>query len=247
MPQLTNLCPSPVQDPLRFTNCLVFESCAQKIGEARIPETNLIVAGLGGFIGTLITTLAAALPTPITLTAAQLAALVLEVATRLGASGLVEFDACVSATPTLEGHLLRDKIINCGDVDATVTVRTTAAFFTIITLPVTGAPVIVLDIPAGTAGCTLIALTIQEEEAAPGVRPTDCIFEQVVETEGSTTCLVRGTAADPLLGVIITNLVIVKASFIVLKKVVRAVQAPLPTCSTASPCPPTTSTSAPCQ
>ncbi|PFM57660.1 hypothetical protein COJ48_27740 [Bacillus cereus] len=219
---------------------MVFESCAQKIGEARIPAGNLIVAGIGGFIGDLITSLVADLNLGIALTTATLAVLVLEVATRLGASGDVEFDACVSTTPRLEGHLLRDKIINCGDVDATVTVRTTAIFTTMITVPVTGAPVITVTIPAGTVGCTLIALTIQEEEEACGVLPTDCIFEQVIDTEGSTTCVVNGTSVDGGL-VVITKLVIVKAAFKVLKKVVRAVQSPLPTCSTASPCPPSTS------
>ncbi|WP_162791012.1 hypothetical protein [Bacillus sp. H1a] len=217
---------------------MVFEACAQKIGEARIPAGNLIVAGIGGFIGDLISALAADLG--LALNAAILAAAVLEVSTRLGASGLVEFDACVSATPTLEGHLLRDKIINCGDVDASVIVRTVGVFTTKILLT-PNAPIITVTIPAGTVGCTLIALTIQEEEEACGVLPTDCIFEQVIDTEGSTTCVVNGTTVNAAGLVIITKLVIVKAAFVVLKKVVRAVQSPLPTCSPGSPCPPSTS------
>ncbi|MED1559995.1 hypothetical protein [Bacillus paramycoides] len=110
-----------------------------------------------------------------------------------------------------------------------------------MTVPPATTPVsFMVTIPAGIMGCTLIALTIQEEEEACGVLPTDCIFEQVIDTEGSTTCVVNGTSVDGGL-VVITKLVIVKAAFKVLKKVVRAVQSPLPTCSTASPCPPSTS------
>ncbi|MGE7940366.1 hypothetical protein [Bacillus paramycoides] len=232
-------CPTINRASLQFTNCLVFENCAQKIGEARIPETSLILTVLGSTISSLITAAAAALTPPITIPVALLPGLILDVIAALSNAGVVAFDSCVSSTPRLEGHLLRDKIINCGDVTASVTVRTTEALT--VTLSVTIGTVttaFMVTIPAGIMGCTLIALTIQEEEEACGVLPTDCIFEQVIDTEGSTTCVVNGTSVDLVGLVVITKLVIVKAAFKVLKKVVRAVQSPLPTCPPNGPCPP---------
>ncbi|PFD38056.1 hypothetical protein CN285_19500 [Bacillus cereus] len=233
-------CPTINRAQLQFTNCLVFENCAQKIGEARIPETSLILTVLGTEIGALITAAAAALTPPLTIPAALLPGLILDVIAALSNSGNVAFDACVSSTPRLEGHLLRDKIINCGDVTASVTVRTTDALTVTLSVTIAGVTTsFMVTIPAGLMGCTLIALTIQEEEKACGVLPTDCIFEQVIDTEGSTTCVVSGTSVDPITGlVVITKLVIVKAAFVVLKKVVRAVQSPLPTCPPNGPCSP---------
>ncbi|MGR3779546.1 hypothetical protein ACT1UG_28910 [Bacillus paramycoides] len=233
-------CPTINRAQLSFTNCLVFENCAQKIGEASIPETSLILTVLGTEIGALITAAAAALSPPLTIPVALLPGLIADVIAALSLSGNVTFDACVSSTPRLEGHLLRDKIINCGDVTASVTVRTTEALTVTLSVTIAGITTsFMVTIPAGLMGCTLIALTIQEEEKACGVLPTDCIFEQVIDTEGSTTCVVNGTSVNPITGlVVITKLVIVKAAFIVLKKVVRAVQSPLPTCPPNGPCPP---------
>ncbi|OJD80981.1 hypothetical protein [Bacillus paramycoides] len=240
MTQMINdlTCPSIMRTPLQFTNCLVFENCAQKIGEARIPEANLISTVLTTQIGVLIQAAATAAGIG-TIPVAELAALVKIVLDALSSEDKVAFDACVSSTPRLEGHLLRDKIINCGDVTASVTVRTTSELTLMLTVSLLPAGTkLTVTIPAGTMGCTLIALTIQEEEEACGVLPTDCIFEQVIDTEGSTTCLVNGTSVNSLGLVVITKLVIVKAAFKVLKKVVRAVQSPLPTCPPNGPCPP---------
>ncbi|PFM57653.1 hypothetical protein COJ48_27685 [Bacillus cereus] len=231
-------CPDINRASLQFTNCLVFENCAQKIGEARIPETSLTLTALSTAIGALIQAAATAAGLVGAIPAAELAKLVLQVVDSLSSEDKVAFDACVSSTPRLEGHLLRDKIINCGDVTASVTATTTSELSVMLTITGVTAKVTV-TIPAGTMGCTLIALTIQEEEEACGVLPTDCIFEQVIDTEGSTTCLVNGTSVDPSTGfIVITKLVIVKAAFKVLKKVVRAVQSPLPTCPPNGPCPP---------
>ncbi|MFJ8356957.1 hypothetical protein ACIQ69_27595 [Bacillus paramycoides] len=231
-------CPTINRAQLQFTNCLVFENCAQKIGEASIPEANLAATALSTEIGALITAAAAALTPVLIIPAALLPGLILQVATALSNSDNVAFDACVSSTPRLEGHLLRDKIINCGDVTASVTARTTGSLTVTLSVTIlTVTTTFMVTIPAGTMGCTLISLTIQEEEEACGVLPTDCIFEQVIDTEGSTTCVVNGTSVVGGL-VVITKLVIVKAAFKVLKKVVRAVQSPLPTCPPNGPCPP---------
>lgn len=151
------------------------------------------------------------------------------------AADVVKFEACIptDVQPALEGKLLRDKIINCGQVEATLNVRTVAPFTTTLTIPITPPISVTLTIPAGLAGCALITLTIQEEQEAPGVRPTDCILERLIDTEGSTTCVVPVTTVDPLTGGLTSSTeVIVKAAFVVLKKVVRVMQPDIPVCTT---------------
>ena len=240
MPEIIreSACPTFTPEPLVGPSCLVFEACTQKIAEARIPAANATVAALGPQIGNAIT---GALPAGLTLPTSVLNPLIVQVAAQMVAAGVLKFEACLPSDvePRFEGKLLRDKIINCGDVEATLNVRTIAPFTTTLAIPIQPPISITLTIPAGIAGCALVSLTIQEEEEAPGVRPTDCILERLVDFEGSTTCVVTSTVADPISGgLTTTSLVLIKASFVVLKKVVRVMQPTIPPCTT-DLCPPT--------
>lgn len=115
------------------------------------------------------------------------------------ATDRVAIEVLPSPEPIFTPTLLVGKIVNCGFAPARL---------------------LVTDITAGTEFVQPVNLTIQEEEEAPGVLPTDAINETVVRGEGATVCRVMGTTVTAT-GLVNEPWLLIKAIYLVKKTVIR--------------------------
>jgi hypothetical protein len=239
MPQIaqTASCPAIEPAPITPTNCIVFDQCTQKVAMASLTDASVVTAALGSQIITLITGL---VPVGTVIPAAILNTLVAQVVAALLAAGAVQITAGLASNtlPTLEGTVLKDAIVNCGTLEALITVATTTALTVSITIPITPPVTGSVTILAGLIGCTRVAMVINEATQACGVRPTDCIFEQVTDVGPVAVCETQGSVVDPITGgVLTTTLFILRAPVTVRQYVVRQVLPTTPVCAPGSgPC-----------
>lgn len=181
---------------ITFNNCLVFQTCVQKVAEARV-EIDALNAILTGF--TLV----------VNETTGQVT-----ISDGYAPGTPAVFELCCQQAPNFRPILLRNKIINCGWRRGALLIKNGN----------TGA----------TLACVDVSLAFQNEIEAAGVLPTDFVDEQVVDEEGSSTCLVFQT--NFITGTVVPTLVM-KCPFIVFIVVTRDEKVLPPVCTGAPLCP----------